>query len=660
MAESIERLLAELEAAASSLRVRGAALLPVDAMLRVEQRAAQVAAGLLQGEPLRDDRTDELLSVEAEVSPAQEEQRPVGQEPDQPVASAPEALGASGSPGTSPVGDAPGSQDEASDEDVFDEATVIEGDDTLPMGLRQQGVAWDEVQTFVSEEDSDVSLEAVLEPSEEELAFVDEAPTPLAAAEEPVYVVEEPTPAEEPVYVVEEPGPAGDLDEDGSDDPSDASLVSFTDDGVDSYITYEEVVSMEEEATVPAAGRPAATEPSYVSFDEVPVGGMSDADLALGEGAGFDEDEEVTLGSVPRPEPPASVGSVSDVGEDALVTIEDGASDAISDLDADDGIETFDLMGDITEEEPILEEEEEVTLTGLEEEEPEELLTDAARGVGAHAQASAPRVAAASPRVTAGLYGNPSVPTIREGNDPVPKAAAVQLNAGGGGGRVLGLEEEEEPIELGSVGDYGEDEDEYDHDGEGLSLAIQEYEEEEEWEEEEIEIAPEPAPPPPPRGPSPEEIQAVFERAQAAANSGALQEAADLYSDVVDADPDHLEAHVGRGRLYLDLGDYSRAMSDFMVAEEIDENSPEPLVAIGDLYFHRKDYRKAIEYFNTALQMAPNHAMAYCRRGISHYYRKHYRDALGDLEKANKLDPDIPNIASFISMAKRKAKSSRR
>jgi tetratricopeptide (TPR) repeat protein len=130
----------------------------------------------------------------------------------------------------------------------------------------------------------------------------------------------------------------------------------------------------------------------------------------------------------------------------------------------------------------------------------------------------------------------------------------------------------------------------------------------------------------------------------------------DLFSDVIDADPDNVAAHVGRGRLFLDLGDYTRAMSDFMVGEEIDESSPEPQVAIGDLYFARKDYRKAIDYFNDALALSPNHAMAVCRRGISHYYRKNYPEALADLRKAESIDEDIPNIGTYITMAKKKSR----
>ena len=42
-------------------------------------------------------------------------------------------------------------------------------------------------------------------------------------------------------------------------------------------------------------------------------------------------------------------------------------------------------------------------------------------------------------------------------------------------------------------------------------------------------------------------------------------------------------------------------------------------------------------------------------RGISHYYRKNYNDAVDDLTRAQKLDPEIPNIGTFVSMAKKKA-----
>lgn len=273
------------------------------------------------------------------------------------------------------------------------------------------------------------------------------------------------------------------------------------------------------------------------------------------------------------------------------------------------------------------------------------------------APSTAPGAGGSSSRVTAGLYGGGSVPTIREGDDPRPRAAAIQLNPSGSGARVIGLEEEEEPIEIGEADGY--EDDAYEGSG-GFSVRLREdgYDDEDEYEDEAAELSEEdleviqPAGPPP--KPTADEVQAMMNRAQQTAVTGDLQGSADLYSDVIDVDPDNVPAHVARGRLYLDLGDYSRAMSDFMVAEGIAPDDPEPQVATGDLYFARKDYRKAIDYFNAALQVAPNHAMAFCRRGISHYYRKNYKEAVDDLLKAERIDRDIPNIQTFVSMARKK------
>ncbi|MEZ4238507.1 MAG: tetratricopeptide repeat protein [Myxococcota bacterium] len=260
--------------------------------------------------------------------------------------------------------------------------------------------------------------------------------------------------------------------------------------------------------------------------------------------------------------------------------------------------------------------------------------------------------------MTSGLYGGGSVPTIRDSDEPRPRAAAIQLSPTGGA-RVLGLEEEEEPIEIGEAEGYDDEDVDF---GDGFSVRLEEDEEsyadydeeDEDLSAEDLEVI-QPAGPPP--GPSPEEIAALLERARRhVAGGGDLQEAAELYSDAIDADPNNATSHVARGRLYLDLGDYSRAMSDFIIAEGLASDDPEPQVAIGDLYFARKDYRKAIDCFNAALEMAPNHAMAFCRRGISHYYRKNYREAVDDLLRAERLDADIPNIQTFVSMARKKVR----
>ena len=411
----------------------------------------------------------------------------------------------------------------------------------------------------------------------------------------------------------------------------------------------------------------------------------------------FDDDEDETL-----------VMSFS-ADEDPLTVL---AAEATLEEKSDElaAVDTFDLMPDLSEE--VADEEQEVTsIRGAEElealhdsvasdlEDDIDLLLDedaedettaepeprdeddgdilalavgsptASVGVATARASVTPRVSASA---TAGLYGDPNVPTIREGREPKPVAAAIQLNPDGVAPKASQalsadvFEEDDEVLEIGGVEDYDDDYDEDDFDaasGGGFALNVEEFDDdddddeyEDDEDEEEMEV---PAVPPVPvfTGPGKEEIAAMFAKAVAAADLGDIERGVDLFSDVIDADGENVQAHVGRGRLYLDLGDYSRAMSDFMVAEDIEEGNPEPQIAIGDLYFARKDYRRAIDYFNAALELSPNHAMAFCRRGISHYYRKNYSEGLSDLTKARELDSDIPNIGTYISMAKKKTRS---
>ena len=273
------------------------------------------------------------------------------------------------------------------------------------------------------------------------------------------------------------------------------------------------------------------------------------------------------------------------------------------------------------------------------------------------------RAGGAGAQVTAGLYGNPSVPQIRDRNAPKPAAAAIQIgeaqeqaSKGTTGGPLL---EEEEVLALGAVEDYGEEAPDDEMGGDGLSLDVQEYEDayyEEEEDEDDLELEEVEPEPVFDDTVDPGEVAKAIAAATKAIDEGEMEAAIDFFSDAIDLDPDNVDAYVRRGRLHLDYGDYSRAMSDFMVAEELAPDNPEPQIAVGDLYFARKDYSRAIGYFNGALKMDPNNAMAFCRRGISHYYRKRFAEALADLQQAQKIDDDIPNIRTYIAMAKKKTR----
>ena len=149
-------------------------------------------------------------------------------------------------------------------------------------------------------------------------------------------------------------------------------------------------------------------------------------------------------------------------------------------------------------------------------------------------------------------------------------------------------------------------------------------------------------------------VQSLMEEAAAFAKKGELAKSIQAYTDALDMRPTLTEAHIGRGRCHLELGDYSSAMSDFARAEDLAPDKPEAHVATGDLYFARKEYKRAIEFYDQAVEIDGSHAMARCRRGISHYYRKNYRQAYQDLQRALALDPEIANIKKYVQMAQKK------
>jgi len=150
------------------------------------------------------------------------------------------------------------------------------------------------------------------------------------------------------------------------------------------------------------------------------------------------------------------------------------------------------------------------------------------------------------------------------------------------------------------------------------------------------------------------DLKLLMRLATQAHGEGELENAIDAYSDLLDQQPNHLPALLARGRCHLEKKDYTAAVSDFRRAQNLDKRSTGALVALGDLYFARKNHDQAITFFDQAIDIESNHAQARCRRGLAHYHSGRYRQAFLDLQRAYKLDPEIPNIRRLVQMAIRK------
>ena len=149
----------------------------------------------------------------------------------------------------------------------------------------------------------------------------------------------------------------------------------------------------------------------------------------------------------------------------------------------------------------------------------------------------------------------------------------------------------------------------------------------------------------------PGRVHALMTAGAIAVRGGDVEEAEALYSEVLDFSPDLCVAWLARGHCRLVRAKFNAAISDFRKAEGLAPGSPEPLVAMGDFFVARKDYERALSRFDAAIALDGNHAMARCRRGITHYHQHNHRQAYLDLQRALKLDPEIPNIAELVDLA---------
>ena len=604
---------AALRAAEVQLEFLAAQHLPFSSCVSIQLKASRIAHELLGGTSsigssigfLRDDETDELLSFTARAGGFRV-----------PLDDGPEGSA-----------ERPLTTNESVEEE--DDDTPTPRDESIP-----EPIPYDASLTYVSfERDPNAPMAPLTRMPDIDLGLVK-------------FEIEEEEEEEEedrPAYVeVEGEGDAQEEEEEESDGPNTEELAAHLDEElretqleddeaamVGRFADIKAFLATEREEAVLTPAEPEPEPEEDVELDEEVERALAEAASAL---QAIESGESVEL--LPEFEEDLDEAPAFTLEDDAYATGEFNFEELESSL--------IDQLDSLTDLEPLDTAEIAVEFVGEPEPEPAE-------------PARVATVQAREPDVfddARARVDTEAMPMIRE-HAPKPsrhQAAAIRIGETGKA-EVLGAEAVE--IEMLGAEDFDE------AGGLSFSVELEEYEDDfEELEEFEAFAEPEPEPEPePPPGPTASELEAMLDKAVHHRDNNEFDKAILYYSDVIDGDPEHLEAHLGRGQIYLDLGDYASAMSDFLyAAEDLAPNSPEPQVAIGNLFFARKDYRKAIEYFDHALARDSESAMALCRRGISHYYRKNYSTALKDLKRAKRIDAHIPNIGTYISMAKKKSR----
>lgn len=106
------------------------------------------------------------------------------------------------------------------------------------------------------------------------------------------------------------------------------------------------------------------------------------------------------------------------------------------------------------------------------------------------------------------------------------------------------------------------------------------------------------------------------------------------------------------GNCYLQLGDYEKAIAYQQKCTRLVPEYFKAWVNMGAAYKRLGDNEKAYECYDTALQYDPqNYAPFYLSLGASYIERGKPVSAVEYLERAQRLDPDKPDIYAFLAIA---------
>lgn len=95
-----------------------------------------------------------------------------------------------------------------------------------------------------------------------------------------------------------------------------------------------------------------------------------------------------------------------------------------------------------------------------------------------------------------------------------------------------------------------------------------------------------------------------------------------------------LDAYGNIGSIYVDLGEYEKAVQIFSQLLMIDRNDATTYAGRGHAYYQDGSYDSAIEDFNRSLLLSPRQPTVYLYRGLSHEKRGNRSAAKQDFKSA--------------------------
>jgi lipoprotein NlpI len=146
----------------------------------------------------------------------------------------------------------------------------------------------------------------------------------------------------------------------------------------------------------------------------------------------------------------------------------------------------------------------------------------------------------------------------------------------------------------------------------------------------------------------------LLQQAEETWKKGNRAEAIAMVTQVLLADPKHLNALALRGRYYYDLHQDAKALADFDAVIALDSRSPVLHQHRGWCRFRLGKFDDAIADFDMVIKLVPSREPEHWQRGIVYYYAKRFAEGKKQFELHQTVNPrDVENaVWHFLCTAR--------
>jgi len=132
--------------------------------------------------------------------------------------------------------------------------------------------------------------------------------------------------------------------------------------------------------------------------------------------------------------------------------------------------------------------------------------------------------------------------------------------------------------------------------------------------------------------------------------AGRLDEAKELYQELLQKSPNDADLRYRLGKVLLDLGDLNAAGESFHQVLQMDPNNAAAHNGLANLYYRKRNMAEAMSEYQKALNLNPNLADAYIDLGSVYFETGKYREASQHFKRYTELEPR--ELVGYFMLAK--------